>query len=187
MGRIWLLTSTTYGTWLPGDERGSVTRVRDGHGPRIEHDAPGTDCDGPMPGLQRSAVSLLKGDPIFFTQQQAEAVAAQFKETAAYRKWSFLAFAIMRNHFHLLVAVPGDPDPSDVLGDFKSYASRALNRRYGKPSSGTWWTGKGSMRKKPDERAVLAAVEYVRGQPGAWVIFVDDDAVAAAVRDELWR
>ncbi len=25
----WLLTSTTYGTWLPGDPRGSVTSVLD--------------------------------------------------------------------------------------------------------------------------------------------------------------
>lgn len=25
----WLFTSTTYGTWLPGDPRGSVTRVLD--------------------------------------------------------------------------------------------------------------------------------------------------------------
>ena len=27
--RYWLLTSTTYGTWLPGDERGFVGRVWD--------------------------------------------------------------------------------------------------------------------------------------------------------------
>ncbi|HYH63802.1 MAG TPA: hypothetical protein VD866_03795 [Urbifossiella sp.] len=40
----WLLTSTTYGTWLPGDRRGSVTSVRDTRPDdaptvvRIEHD-----------------------------------------------------------------------------------------------------------------------------------------------------
>jgi hypothetical protein len=33
MDRYWLLTSTTYDTWLPGDERGSVTRVKDGAEP----------------------------------------------------------------------------------------------------------------------------------------------------------
>jgi len=27
--RSWLLSNTFYGTWLPGDERGSVTSVRD--------------------------------------------------------------------------------------------------------------------------------------------------------------
>jgi hypothetical protein len=29
MDRYWLLTRTTYGTWLPGDVRGFVSRVRD--------------------------------------------------------------------------------------------------------------------------------------------------------------
>lgn len=41
---LWLLTSTFYGQWLPGDERGSVTNVRDQRPTdpdakiRIEHD-----------------------------------------------------------------------------------------------------------------------------------------------------
>jgi hypothetical protein len=32
MDRFWLLTWTTYGTWLPGDERGFVSEVRDDSG-----------------------------------------------------------------------------------------------------------------------------------------------------------
>src|SRR5262249_61062771 len=41
MDRYWLLTWTTYGSWLPGDARGSVASVRNKTGPRIEHDQPG--------------------------------------------------------------------------------------------------------------------------------------------------
>ncbi len=44
MFRHWLLTSTFYGTWLPGDRRGFVGRVRDARPDdlptlvRLEHD-----------------------------------------------------------------------------------------------------------------------------------------------------
>ncbi|MEM1304897.1 MAG: hypothetical protein AAGG46_08365, partial [Planctomycetota bacterium] len=64
--RYWLLTNTTYGTWLPGDRRGSVTSVRDRRAgePRVvsrcEHDLPGEPWEPPIDGLQRSATARLK-------------------------------------------------------------------------------------------------------------------------------
>jgi hypothetical protein len=85
----------------------------------------------------------------------------------------------MANHFHLVVGVPGDPDPSDVLGDFKSYASRALNRRWAKPAGGTWWTESGSKRKLPNETAVLGAIQYVKAQEYPLVIWVAESFAAA--------
>lgn len=182
MDRFWLLTSTTYGTWLPGDARGSVTRVREAAGSRIEHDRPRTPYLQAAPGLQRSAASHLKGPPVFFDRDQAQAVADQFRETAAYRGWSILAGAVLSNHFHLLVGVPGDPPPADLLRDFKSYASRRLNRTWGKPPSETWWTAKGSMRRKADWPALRNGVEYIRGQANPYVVWVDDVLVAQARR-----
>ena len=80
----------------------------------------------------------------------------------------------MRNHAHLVVGVPGDPDPANLLRDFKSYASRPLTRRRGKPRSGTWWTKSGSRRKLPDAAAVGRAIEYVRTQPNALGVYIND-------------
>jgi len=72
MDRYWLLTSTTYGTWLPGDFRGFVSNVRDvgandqgADAPRspareVRHNVPGTPYDADLPGLERSARSALK-------------------------------------------------------------------------------------------------------------------------------
>ena len=174
MDRYWFLTSTTYGTWLPGDPRGCVTRVHDGEGPRIEHDLPGTPHDADLPGLRNSASQALRGPPIWLNQDQARVLLGQFQETAAYRRWCLIAVAVMGNHVHLIVGVPGDPDPSDILGDFKSYGSRALNRRWPKPVSGTWWTEGGSKRKLPDERALFAAIRYVQNQPNALVIWINE-------------
>lgn len=165
--RFWLLTNTTYGTWLPGDRRGSVTSVRDlrpgevREPTRVEHDRPGDAWEAHLPGLRRSAAGLMKGPPIYLARSQAEVILAQFHETAVYRQWPLHAMSLMANHFHAVIEVPGDPNPDKVLADLKAYATRALNREFGKPASETWWTTRGSKRKLPDERAVANAVEYV--------------------------
>jgi hypothetical protein len=138
--RAWLLTWTTYGTWLPGDVRGSVSRVREGQGPRQYHHAPGSPYDGPMPGLRTAAEAALKGRPILLNSNQAECVLSQLRETAAYRHWRLLAAAVMRNHVHLVVIVDDAAKSADLLRTFKSYASRALNADNSKPIGGRWWT-----------------------------------------------
>ncbi|MFV2069333.1 MAG: transposase [Pirellulales bacterium] len=115
-------------------------------------------------GLQVASPANLQCPPIHLAQLQAEQLLRQFQETARLRQWSLFAVAIMANHCHIVAGVPGDPDPSKLLGDFKSYGSRSLNRRWSKPASGTWWTESGSKRKLPSEESVLAAVRYVLGQ-----------------------
>jgi REP element-mobilizing transposase RayT len=172
MDRYWLLTWTTYGTWLPGDRRGFVSNVREGDGPELRHNLPGTPYDADLLSLQNAAHQLLKGTPIYLGQEQADTLRPQFQETAAYRGWLLVALAIMAGHVHLVVGVAGDPDPSKMLQDFKSYGSRALNRRWAKPLSGTWWTESGSTRKLHDETAVGSAVQYVRNQPNALVVWI---------------
>ncbi len=165
--RHWLLTSTTYGTWLPGDERGSVTSVRERRvgDPaslnRVEHARPGDSYELPMSALRRSALAAMRAEPVWLGKPYAQTLIRQFQETAAHRGWMLLAVAVMANHFHLVVGVTGDPEPRRVLADFKAYGSRALNRRFGAPRSGDWWTSGGSKRKLPDEVAAMAAVNYV--------------------------
>lgn len=100
----------------------------------------------------------------------------QFIETASHRAAVLLAAAVMANHFHLVVTVGEFKDPGKLLGDFKSYGSRALNARFGKPHSGTWWTAQGSKRKLPDEEAIAAAINYVLNkQPNPLVTWSPTD------------
>src|SRR5262249_48280225 len=117
--------------------------------------------DEGVPGLQRASAERMTGQPVLIDRPQADVLLAQFRETADYRDWHALAVAIMVNHVHLVVRVPDDPNPTKVLGDFKAYGSRALNVRFGRRVSGTWWTYDGSKRKLPDKNAVAAAVYYV--------------------------
>ena len=165
--RSWLLSSTYYGTWLPGDRRGSVTSVRDARADdaagdfRFEHDLPGEAYEEEMAGLHGAAEAQLKGPPVYWDAEKALIVWAQFRETAAFRGRDLLAAAIMVNHCHLVVRTADDPDPTRLLADFKAYASRALNRRFGKPPSQTWWTTNGSKRKLKDDAALAAAIHYV--------------------------
>ncbi len=131
MDRYWLLTSTTYGNWLPGDPRGFVSGVEGDAGTTVIHNQPLTEYDRDMPGLREFAQSQMLGPPITLSIAQAEAIFRQFYETATHRNWELRAVGIMGKHVHLVVGVKGDPDPYKVLGDFKSYASRALNKKWG--------------------------------------------------------
>jgi REP element-mobilizing transposase RayT len=148
----WLLTSTFYGQWLPGDPRGSVTNVRDRRPDdptapvRIEHAHPAEDYEDEIIGLQRAAHDLLKGPPVAVDLPQAEQLLDQLQETAAHRLWTLHAVSVMVNHIHLAVEAPPEVGKSELLRDFKSYASRRLNRVFGAQQSGTWWTDSGSCR-----------------------------------------
>ena len=162
--RYWLLTSTTYGNWLPGDSRGFVSNVRVDDGPEVRHNIPGTPYDADLPPLQEHVRSNMTGDPVRFNADHAEQLLEQFQETARYRNWRLFAVGIMANHIHIVIGVPGDPPPKILLKSLKSYGSRRLNRLFGNRESGTWWTESGSKRKLPHDRAVLAAIQYVIDQ-----------------------
>ncbi len=165
--RHWLLTVTTYGTWLPGDPRGSVTSLRDlrpGEKPtpaRHEHDRPGTDYEQALPGLFRAAQSQMKGPPVRLGVEHAAPLIEQFRETSLHRHWPLSAIAVMWNHFHLVLAAPPEIDRRKIRNDFKAYASRKLNGLFPRPASGEWWTQGGSCRPLTSDLAVANAVQYV--------------------------
>lgn len=173
MARFWLLTWTTYGNWLPGDRRGFVGQVRGADGLPTIHNLPGTPYDADVPPLERAMRAAMLGPPIRLSSEHAAVVIEQFRETAKYRGWELLAVAVMANHVHLVVGVPGDPKPEQILHSFKSYASRALNQRWAKPVNGTWWTESGSKRKLPHDDAVRAAVNHVGHQEYPLAVWID--------------
>ena len=166
MAHHWLLTCTTYGTWLPGDARCSVTDLTGR-----------SEVTPPLPRLERFASHAQKAPPVLLTLENASVLARQFRETAEHRGWRVLALAIMFNHFHVVLSVDDDPDPRKVLADLKAYGTRALNRGFGPPPSETWWSTKGSKRKLPDEKAIESAINYVLNkQPNPLVTWAPPDS-----------
>jgi REP element-mobilizing transposase RayT len=172
MDRYWLLTWTTYGTWLPGDTRGFVSDLRDADNKKYRLNEPRSDCAADLPGMEVYALGKLHGEPVLLSSAHADVLLNQFHETVRYRGWMLLAAAIMENHVHLVVAVPGDPEPEKLLQSFKAYGSRALNQKFDTPTSDTWWTASGSTRKLPNESAVCGAIEYVRHQRNPLLVWV---------------
>jgi hypothetical protein len=160
----WLVGSTFYGQWLPGDERGFVTNVRDRRADepdsaaRFEHSGSGDAYDTSMPGLESASRERLRSPPVALGLPEAEQLFGQFKETTGHRGWVLEAVSVMFNHFHLVVEAPAKVDKAILLRDFKSYGSRRLNRHFGLRESGTWWTESGSARVVEN---LAAAIFYV--------------------------
>jgi REP element-mobilizing transposase RayT len=176
MDRYWFLTWRTYGTWLPGDERGFVDPVLDDQGHRVIHNLPGTPLDADVPQLRDHAREIMRGPAVYLIAEQATNLLEQFQETARYRGWQLLTVAILTNHVHLIVGAPGDPDPAALLRDFKSYGSRRLNRRWPVPASKTWWAESGSRRRLKTEENRMQAIQYVLQQSGALLTWQSPDA-----------
>jgi REP element-mobilizing transposase RayT len=170
--RTWLLTWSTYGTWLPGDERGFVGQVKRDDGVRKRRNRTGEEFDRSMNGLEKASAALLKGPAIWLSKVQAQVILDQLLQTANHRQWLILAAAVMSNHVHVVVRVPGDPNPEDLLRDFKSYASRSLNKSFARPKSDTWWTESGSKRKLPTPTAVVGGVRYVKNQENPLTLWI---------------
>jgi REP element-mobilizing transposase RayT len=166
MSRTWLLTNTCYGTWLPGDSRGFVGYVRErrvGEAEsthRVIHHESGTIYDAASSGLEQAARQRLQGSPIHLNVEPAAILIEQFLETAKHLGWTILAAAVMFHHFHLVVT-GGETPSAKLLGDLKSWGTRRLSQTFGAPSSGTWWTERGSKRHLPGDVAVMQAVDYV--------------------------
>lgn len=106
----------------------------------------------------------MTGPPIVLDLDSAAIVLRAIRSQTDFREFALGAGAVMADHVHVVVGVPGDPDPSDLLRILKAYASRALTAERGKPASGTWWTQSGSNRRLRGETHVQAAIEYVRRQ-----------------------
>jgi REP element-mobilizing transposase RayT len=170
----WLLTWTTYGTRLPGDARGFVSRVRTEAGEVVVHNQPGTPVDADLPALRRYAASIMTQAPVWLTAEQAEEVVEQLRETAAHRGWSVRAIAVMADHVHLVVEVPDDIPAGKLLTDFKAYATRRLDRRFGASPKQRWWTERGSTRALKSPNAVAAAIGYVARQHRPLVVWLSD-------------
>jgi REP element-mobilizing transposase RayT len=174
MDRHWFFTWRTYGTWLPGED-GFVGYHYTPDGRRVTDNQPGEPQSEPIPPLERYAHDVMAGEPVLLTATLAKVVLRQLHETAAVRRWTVDVVAITATHVHVVYGVPGDPDPSAMLRDWKSYASRALNRSGA--NAPRWWADSGSKRRLKDMEDRLAAIQYVRDQPAPLLVWMSEEAV----------
>ena len=65
--------------------------------------------------------------PPYVLDEPARAVVLEaIKEVCTHRRWILLAAHVRTNHVHMILEA--DARPEKAMNDFKSYASRSLNR-----------------------------------------------------------
>lgn len=113
------ITFRTYGTWLHGDERGSIDRYHNRYrSPR----APGN------PVMREQHAKRLKSEPVTLNGRQRATVKAAIRDVCKHRKWRLIAINVRTNHVHIVVAI-GSAKPEAAVRDFKAYSTRALRNR----------------------------------------------------------
>ena len=146
-----LITFRTYGTWLHGDERGSVNRFRNQYkSPRLP----------PEKRWLETNTQRLKKEIVLLDAAQRHCVEAAARETCEIRRWHLHAISVRTNHAHFVVAI-GEKKPEIALNAFKANATRKMRE------SGCWrstmspWADKGSNRYLWNEESIARAVDYV--------------------------
>ena len=146
-----LVTFRCYGTWLHGDERGSVDRHNNIYGtPRIPPSRP----------WEKFNKSVLKRAPVILDSRQRASVEKAISSTCAVRNWTLHALNVRTNHAHSVIYA-GETASSRVLSALKANATRQMRE------DGCWmfeespWVEKGSKRLLWNEQSVVRAVNYV--------------------------
>ena len=92
------------------------------------------------------------------------AVLNAIQQVCAYRAWILLAAHVRTNHVH--VVVEADPLPEKVMNDFKTYASRGLNKMKIDLPDRKRWSRHGSTRYLWNPLQIAAAMHYVTAEQG---------------------
>ncbi|MBK8207753.1 MAG: hypothetical protein IPK87_13345 [Planctomycetes bacterium] len=151
----YLLTTTTYGTWLHGDERGSVNR----HGWSDR-----TRYLGPDPELEAHRRKLMKQPAFTFDAVSAGAVDCAIREHCTFKQWPLRALNVRTNHFHAVVLAVHDG--ARMLGAMKSRATRVLREGGLVAEDREIWTKRGAVTLLLTQEEVSAAVRYVEDGQG---------------------
>lgn len=150
----YLITFTTYGTWLHGDKRGSVDK---------EHNQYRSSFISSSSVLQRKEQSSLKNPPFTLGKRQGEAVSEAILQVCKFRGWFAQAIHVRSNHVHIVVS--GKAKPEQMMVDFKVYATRAIKRHSNEQTTTKkYWTRHGSTKYIWTKERLVSAVKYVKNE-----------------------
>ena len=159
----YLITFRCYGTWLHGDDRGSMDR---------KHNAYGTPKTPANPPLERSDSKQRKQPHVVLGARQRKVVDTAVREACDYRKYILRAINVRTNHAHTVVTAMQKPEP--VLSTFKSYSTRALRRAGLLSAAVKPWARHGSTIYLWKEEDVAKAIAYVLFSQGDELFNLDD-------------
>jgi REP element-mobilizing transposase RayT len=147
----YLITIRCYGTWFPGDERGSVDRQG--------HNLYGAPRRPPNKKLEKLMHQELQQPPILLIPEQRKIIEAAICEVCEHRGYDLKAVNARSNHVHVVVSAQSKPEP--IREAFKSYATRRLREAKTIDVEIRPWARGGSRRYLWKTHNVLRAIEYV--------------------------
>jgi REP element-mobilizing transposase RayT len=153
--QAYFITFRAYGTWLHGDERGSVDRNHNRFGsPRL------------IPNERRRQLNLgrLKIRPVRLATGARVAIEEAITETCRIRDWGLWVVNARTNHIHAVVTAQCKSEL--VLNAFKANATRKLRETGYYKSAGSPWAKRGSRKNLWTQRDVIEAVVYVQYEQG---------------------
>jgi REP element-mobilizing transposase RayT len=151
----YLITFRCYGTWLHGDERGSVDR---------HHRVYGTPRLQPSALRRRHDSDLLKQPAVKLNPSQRPVVESAIRKTCTIRGWELWTVHVRTNHVHTIVSANRKPEA--VLSALKANSTRAMRE------AGVWtselspWEFRGSKKYLWNEKQLADAIAYVQEDQG---------------------
>ena len=106
---------------------------------------------------------MLQG-PYVLDGEARAVVLASLRGHCAQRGWNLLAAHVRSNHVHAVVEA--EIRPERIMNEFKSYASRELNRLKSDGPNRRRWARHGSTRWLWKDQDVREAMQYVVEQQG---------------------
>ena len=153
----YLITFRCYGTWLHGDERGSVNKFNNQYqSPLLESDANWENYNN----------TKLKSDAVVLNAEQRKTIERTIREVCEFKNWVLHCVNVRTNHVHAVVSI-GDSLSASALNAFKAYTTKNLRQANCWKFAHSPWSDKGSRRYLWNEKSLETAKEYViSGQGG---------------------
>jgi REP element-mobilizing transposase RayT len=149
------ITFSTYGTWLHGNETGSVDRG---------HNEPGMPFLPVDSDREREEQAAMTHAAYELDAPRRQVVLSTLSEVCRHRGWRLIVAHVRITHVHLVVAA--DVIPEKVMNDFKAYASRRLTEAGFDQSDTKRWSRHGSTKYIWDEGHLANAINYVLHKQG---------------------
>jgi len=147
----YLLTFRTFGTWLHGDRRGSVTR----NGKVL----PGSYKLEPNVPLKEVMREVQRQPAVTLDSSQRELVRQAIIEVCDHRQYTLHAVNVRTNHSHSVISKGVKPEK--IVNDLKAYATRKLRENWQFGSTEKVWSRGASTRYLWKPQHLAGAIDYV--------------------------
>lgn len=146
-----LITFRCYGTWLHGDQRGSVDRRY--------YNRFGTPKIASKSEQEQRRATLLKHELFLLGTAERQIVETAIREVCRVRGYLLIAINVRTNHAHVVVS--NSATPERMMDSFKAYATKELRRNGLAGRDQKVWSRHGSTRYLWSNEHISAAVDYV--------------------------